>query len=112
MNKQARKVDDNSEGAIHRLPEECLAKAIGLTSSADACRAAAVSTAFQSAADSDAVWEQFLPSDCDAVLERAVHFVDASCKKELFMDLCDEHVLLDDGKMVSQLYFISITFAA
>jgi hypothetical protein len=38
--------------------------------------------------------------------------VDASCKKELFMDLCDEHVLLDDGKMVGQLYFISITFAA
>ncbi|KAK1641916.1 hypothetical protein QYE76_059721 [Lolium multiflorum] len=99
MNKEARKVYEDGEGGIHRLPDECLAKAIGLTSPADACRAAAVSAAFQSAADSDAVWERFLPPDCDAVLERAVHIVDASCKKELFMDLCDEHVLIDDGKM-------------
>lgn len=99
MNKQARKVEDDAGGGIQQLPEECLAKAIGLTSPADACRAATVSAAFQSAADSDTVWERFLPPDCDAVLERAVHLVDASCKKELFMDLCDEHVLLDDGKL-------------
>ncbi|KAF7069588.1 hypothetical protein CFC21_075202 [Triticum aestivum] len=80
------------------VPEECLAKVIGLTSPADACRATAVSAAFQSAADSDAVWERFLPLDCDAVLERAVHLVDSSSKKELFMDLSDDHVLLDGGK--------------
>ncbi|XP_037444670.1 putative F-box protein PP2-B12 isoform X2 [Triticum dicoccoides] len=85
-------------GLIQRVPEECLTTVIGLTSPADACRSAVVSAGFRSAADSDAVWERFLPLDCDAVLERAVHFVDSSSRKELFMDLSDEHVLLDDGK--------------
>uniref|UniRef100_M8BYT1 F-box domain-containing protein n=1 Tax=Aegilops tauschii TaxID=37682 RepID=M8BYT1_AEGTA len=97
--KQARKEDEEqASGGIQRIPEECLEKAIGLTSPADACRAATVSAVFRSAADSDAVWEQFLPPDCDAVLERAVHLVDSSSKKDLFMELSDEHVLLDDGK--------------
>nr|XP_045084762.1 F-box protein PP2-B7-like [Aegilops tauschii subsp. strangulata] len=100
--KQARKEDEEqASGGIQRIPEECLEKAIGLTSPADACRAATVSAVFRSAADSDAVWEQFLPPDCDAVLERAVHLVDSSSKKDLFMELSDEHVLLDDGKRVS-----------
>ncbi|VAI40663.1 putative F-box protein PP2-B12 [Triticum dicoccoides] len=90
--------EEHEGGGMQRVPEECLAMAIGLTSPADACRAAAVSAAFRSAADSDAVWERFLPPDCDAILERAVHLVDSSSKKELFMDLSDEHVLLDDGK--------------
>jgi hypothetical protein len=106
--KQAKtgKEEEAAGSGIQRIPEECLAKAICLTSPADACRAAAVSASFRSAADSDAVWEQFLPPDCDAVLERAVHLVDSSSKKELFMDLSDddEHVLLDDGKIVSALY--------
>ncbi|XP_051231089.1 putative F-box protein PP2-B12 [Lolium perenne] len=70
-----------------------------MTTPADACRAAAVCTAFRSVADSDTVWEKFLPSDCDAILERAVHLVDFSSKKELFLDLAQEHILLDDGKM-------------
>ncbi|XP_037417219.1 putative F-box protein PP2-B12 [Triticum dicoccoides] len=96
--KQERKGNDSGSGSIQQIPEECLAKAIGLTSPADACRAGAVSAAFRSAADSDAAWEGFLPPDCDAILERAVHLVDFSSKKELFHDLSDEHVLLDDGK--------------
>lgn len=97
--KMQRKEDEEQEvGGIERVPEECLVKAISMTSPADACRAAVVSAAFRSAADSDAVWERFLPPDCDAVLERAVHLVDSNSKKELFMDLSDEHVLLDDGK--------------
>ncbi|XP_047072043.1 putative F-box protein PP2-B2 [Lolium rigidum] len=97
---QARRDGDDDAGSrTQRLPEECLAMAICLTSPADACRAAVVSAAFRSAADSDAVWERFLPPDCDAIQERAVHLVDASSKKELFMDLSDEHILLDDGKM-------------
>ncbi|XP_048573940.1 F-box protein PP2-B1-like [Triticum urartu] len=96
--KQARKeYEEQVSGGVQRIPEECLEKAIGLTSPADACRASAVSAAFRSAADSDAVWERFLPPDCDAMLERAVHVVDSS-KKDLFMELSDEHVLLDDGK--------------
>ncbi|XP_048573961.1 F-box protein PP2-B1-like [Triticum urartu] len=99
VKKLAREEEKAQSRIIQGIPEECLAKAIGLTSPADACRAAAVSTAFRSAADLDAVWTRFLPPDCDAVLERAVHLVDAPSKKELFIDLSNEHVVLDDGKM-------------
>ncbi|VAI40196.1 unnamed protein product [Triticum turgidum subsp. durum] len=103
VKKLAREEEKAQSRIIQGIPKECLAKAIGLTSPADACRAAAVSTAFRSAADLDAVWTRFLPPDCDAVLERAVHLVDAPSKKELFMDLSNEHVVLDDGKMVAEL---------
>jgi hypothetical protein len=101
--RHTRKDGNNSHGdGIQQLPEECVAQAIGMTTPADACRAAAVCTAFRSVADSDTVWEKFLPSDCDAILERAVHLVDFSSKKELFLDLAQEHILLDDGKMVTR----------
>jgi hypothetical protein len=100
--KQPRKDGNSSHGdSIQQLPEECVALAIGMTTPADACRAAAVYTAFRSVADSDSVWERFLPSDCDAILERAVHLVDFSSKKELFLDLAQEQILLDAGKMVT-----------
>ena len=104
--KQARKQKkEEVVGAeIQHIPEECLVNAISLSSPADACRAAAVSTAFRLAADSDAVWERFLPPDYDVILDRAVHAVDFNSKKELFLDLCQEHILLDDGRIVSELY--------
>jgi len=99
--KQARTQKNEEAGGaqIQHIPEECLVNAISLSSPADACRAAAVSAAFRSAADSDAVWERFLPPDYDAILDRAVHAVDFDTKKELFLDLCQEHILLDDGRM-------------
>ncbi|GJM87311.1 hypothetical protein PR202_ga03252 [Eleusine coracana subsp. coracana] len=49
---------------IFRLPEECVAYAISLTTPGDACHSSAVSPAFKAAADSDAVWARFLPHDC------------------------------------------------
>jgi hypothetical protein len=109
---RAQKNEDGSHVQIELIPEECLVKAIGLSSPADACRAAAVSSAFRLAADSDAVWESFLPPDHDAILNRAVYAVDFNSKKELFLDLCQEHILLDDGRIVSELYhFLNISFA-
>ncbi|GAY33745.1 hypothetical protein CUMW_276050 [Citrus unshiu] len=45
------------------LPAECISNIISLTTPRDACRLSVVSPVFKSAADSDSVWENFLPSD-------------------------------------------------
>lgn len=90
---------------ICRLPEECVAHAIAMTTPGDACHSSAVSPAFRAAADSDAVWDRFLPRDYAAVLARADdHEDDAGggreySKKELFTRLCSSPVLLDGGTM-------------
>ncbi|WVZ73192.1 hypothetical protein U9M48_021533 [Paspalum notatum var. saurae] len=93
---------------ILRLPEECVAYAISLTTPGDACHSSsAVSPAFRAAADSDAVWARFLPPDHAAVLARADEPVVGCCgssssppsKKELFSRLCDCPVLLDGATM-------------
>ncbi|AQK55503.1 F-box protein PP2-B1-like [Zea mays] len=92
-----------AESAIYRLPEECVAYAISLTTPGDACHSSAVSPAFRAAADSDAVWARFLPPDHADILARADDpgAVTAGCasKKELFSRLCDSPVLLDGATM-------------
>jgi hypothetical protein len=98
-------MDDAAAGAeIYRLPEECVAYAISLTTPGDACHSSAVSPAFRAAADSDAVWARFLPPDHAAVLARADERQPvAECgrsKKELFSRLCDKPVLIDGATMV------------
>ncbi|CAD6249021.1 unnamed protein product [Miscanthus lutarioriparius] len=89
---------------IYRLPEECVAYAISLTTPGDACHSSVVSPTFRAAADSDAVWARFLPPDHADVLARADEPVAvAGCvgasKKELFLRLCDSPVLLDGATM-------------
>uniref|UniRef100_A0ACD5YW38 Uncharacterized protein n=1 Tax=Avena sativa TaxID=4498 RepID=A0ACD5YW38_AVESA len=90
--------------AIYRLPEECVAHAIAMTTPGDACSSSAVSPAFRAAADSDAVWDRFLPRDHAAVLARADDddedsVRECSSKKDLFTRLCSRPVLLDGATM-------------
>ncbi|KAL3725712.1 hypothetical protein ACJRO7_030699 [Eucalyptus globulus] len=76
------------------LPEGCIASVVSFTSPADACRLAPVSSLFKSACDSDAVWASFLPPEYCQMVPRRV-----SSLKELYFSLCDDPVLVDDGKM-------------
>ncbi|KAF8023661.1 hypothetical protein BT93_F0991 [Corymbia citriodora subsp. variegata] len=76
------------------LPEGCIARVISFTSPPDACRLASVSSIFKSACDSDAVWASFLPPDWRPMVSRS-----ASSLKELYFSLCDDPVLVGDGKM-------------
>ncbi|KAI3439373.1 uncharacterized protein J3R85_004788 [Psidium guajava] len=78
------------------LPEGCIARVVSFTSLADACRLASVSRIFKSACDSNAVWDSFLPPDCRLMVSR-----DVSSLKELYFSLCDDPVLIGDGKRVS-----------
>ncbi|KAH6816323.1 hypothetical protein C2S51_021143 [Perilla frutescens var. frutescens] len=84
------------------LPEGCVAHIISLTSPKDACWVAAVSRGFKSAADSDTVWDRFLPPK---IVSRASSPLAFSSKKELFLSLRDSALLLDGGKLVSLFSF-------
>ncbi|XP_020199094.1 F-box protein PP2-B11-like [Aegilops tauschii subsp. strangulata] len=84
---------------MERLPVELLVHVISLTSPADAFRAAAVSRAFRTAADSDNVWSRFLPCDLPRFAKKELPRTLPSTKKGLFRRLADQPALLP-GKFI------------
>ncbi|XP_065852101.1 F-box protein VBF-like [Euphorbia lathyris] len=78
-----------------RLPEECISKILSLTTPLDVCRCSSVSTSFKSAAQSDLLWQNFLPSDYNDVL--SIHPLCFSSKKQLFLHLCNP-IFIDHGR--------------
>ncbi|PON63762.1 Phloem protein [Parasponia andersonii] len=88
---------------ITQLPEECIALIMSLTSPRDACRSSVVSPLFRSVADSDVVWEKFLPPDYRNVISQSVVFpvttLNAMPKKSLYFHLCDNPLIIGDGNM-------------
>ncbi|KAL2468556.1 F-box protein PP2-B1 [Forsythia ovata] len=84
------------------LPEGCIANALSLTSPKDACRLSLVTPTFRSAAESDAVWERFLPPDYRDIISRSIDGPDSllakfRSKKELYLQLCDNPIIIDGG---------------
>lgn len=85
---------------FYELPEGCIATVISFTTPRDACRLAAVSKMFRSAADSDAVWDRFLPSDYADIVARSdggAELLNSLSKKELFLRLAFRPLLIDGG---------------
>ncbi|MFQ6647478.1 hypothetical protein Gotur_021151 [Gossypium turneri] len=80
---------------LNALPQDCIATIITFTSPRDACRLSIVSTIFKLAAESDAVWESFLPSQYQALIPSSLSF---SSKKELYLSLCENPVLVEGGR--------------
>ncbi|XP_022847438.1 F-box protein PP2-B10-like [Olea europaea var. sylvestris] len=95
--------EENEMSSFSMLPEACMSYIFSFTSPKDACIASAVSMGFKSAAESDLVWEQFLPSDYQDIIARSVSPVVYSSKKELYFHLCDSPLLLDGGKLIFRL---------
>uniref|UniRef100_A0A2P2J194 F-box protein PP2-B11-like n=1 Tax=Rhizophora mucronata TaxID=61149 RepID=A0A2P2J194_RHIMU len=90
------------------LPEDCLSRIISFTSPVDASRSAAVSRAFESAADSDAVWGSFLPPDYGEIITRAAAsfpLLSSLSKKDLYFHLCHNPILLDGDPIVSKVTY-------
>ncbi|CAK9165159.1 unnamed protein product [Ilex paraguariensis] len=81
------------------LPEGCIANALSLMSPRDVCRLSLVASIFRSAAESDAVWERFLPSDYEVIVARSVDrsALTFESKKELYLHLCDHPVIIEGG---------------
>uniref|UniRef100_A0A0D9X4D3 F-box domain-containing protein n=1 Tax=Leersia perrieri TaxID=77586 RepID=A0A0D9X4D3_9ORYZ len=93
------------ETGVGELPEACLADVIALTSPRDACRLAAVSPSFRAAAESDVVWERFLPPDYRAIMPSPSPAAGDGgkrrrMKKGVYLGLCDKPVPVDDGTMM------------
>ncbi|KAK6791868.1 hypothetical protein RDI58_010949 [Solanum bulbocastanum] len=82
------------------LPEGCMSKILSRTSLKDAARSSAVSLIFLSTAESDNIWETFVPSDYQQANSRSGSFMVFPSKKQLYFSLCDSSILLDGGKLV------------
>ncbi|XP_047337357.1 F-box protein PP2-B11-like [Impatiens glandulifera] len=82
---------------FNKLPEGCIAHVLSLTTPQDACRLSLVASAFRSAADSDAVWEAFLPSDYKEIIARGVSPPPPLTTKDLFFHLADNPLIIDSG---------------
>ncbi|KAL1549752.1 F-box protein VBF-like [Salvia divinorum] len=77
-----------------QLPEDCVSRILSGTSPADVCRILTVSKEFRLPAESNLVWNQFLPSDIHTILPLPFNF---SSTKDLFF-LLSRSILVDDGK--------------
>ena len=82
------------------LPEGCIAAILCRTTPVDAARLAVLSKIFRSAADSDAVWDRFLPSDHHSIVSQSPSLADAPSKKALYLALSDRPLIIDQGKKV------------
>jgi hypothetical protein len=96
---------------FYELPEGCIAAILSRTSPIDACRLSLVSKTFRSAADSDAVWNQFLPSDphfINSIISHSPSLANIPAKKDLYLALSDRPIIIDNGKKV--FFFITFNF--
>ncbi|KAK4778920.1 hypothetical protein SAY86_006448 [Trapa natans] len=82
---------------MERLPGDCVSAILSDTSPRDVGRLSAASSTFRSAAESEAVWEKFLPSNHLDIVARSAAPVKFSTKKELFFGLCNP-LLIDNGR--------------
>jgi len=83
------------------LPEGCIANILSRTTPLDACRLSLVSKIFRSAAESDTVWDRFLPSDYHSIISQSSPpLPNYPSKKSLYLALSDRPIIIDQGKMV------------
>ncbi|WMV51348.1 hypothetical protein MTR67_044733 [Solanum verrucosum] len=88
-----------SASHLSMLLNDCTAEILALTSPLDVCRISQVSKSLKSAADSDSVWERFLPSDYQSIISASLTPVpDFASKKDLFVYLCHHPLLIDAGR--------------
>ncbi|XP_057439333.1 F-box protein PP2-B15-like [Lotus japonicus] len=85
------------------LPEDCFAHILSFTSPQDVCRSFQTSSIVRSMADSDSVWEKFLPLYYHGIISRLVVPLSLPCssKKDLFVRLCKPQLVDDGNKMLS-----------
>ncbi|KAL9408681.1 hypothetical protein AB3S75_047127 [Citrus x aurantiifolia] len=83
-------------------PAECISRIISLTTPRDACISSTVYPIFKSAADSDSVWEKFLPSDYEQIISNLVSdssLITSLSKKDLYFHLCHNPIIINNGAM-------------
>lgn len=91
---------------LEELPEGDIAAILSHTTPLDACRLSLVSSTFRSAADSDAVWNCFLPFDSNfisSIIPHSPSLLNAPTKKAFYLALSDPHkpIIIDNAKKVT-----------
>ncbi|XP_006360350.1 F-box protein PP2-B1-like isoform X2 [Solanum tuberosum] len=81
------------------LPEGCISEIISFTTPVDTIRSSVISRGFKAAAESDIVWDKFLPSDHQNIVSRSVSPILFDNKEDLYFRLSESPILLDEGKM-------------
>ncbi|CAH9073861.1 unnamed protein product [Cuscuta epithymum] len=81
---------------LEQLPEDCIVQILSGVPPRLASRLSLVSTALRTAAESEQLWETFLPSDYPEILSRLVFPIRFMSKKELFVKLFSP-LLIDGG---------------
>ncbi|KAI5347592.1 hypothetical protein L3X38_000479 [Prunus dulcis] len=81
---------------ISVLPAECISHIVSCTTPQDACRSSLVSHLFRIAADSDIVWERFLPQDYKEIISSSLNSLS---KKDLYFHLCNHPIIIGNGNM-------------
>ncbi|GLJ20927.1 hypothetical protein SUGI_0382010 [Cryptomeria japonica] len=81
---------------MKEVPENCISEILSFTTPRDACRLAAVSKAFRSAASSDSLWDKWLPAHYAQILANSVSPITFSPKKQLYFHLC-QSIFLNGG---------------
>nr|GEX27482.1 hypothetical protein [Tanacetum cinerariifolium] len=81
---------------MERLPEDCITHIISFGSPRDACRSMALASIFKNAAESEVLWDKFLPHDYQEILSKSVCPITYKSKKELFYKL-SKPLLIDGG---------------
>ncbi|KAM7273090.1 hypothetical protein ACFE04_027754 [Oxalis oulophora] len=78
------------------LSEDCLSTILSFTSPLDACSSSLVSSSFRFIAESDIVWDKFLPVNYPEIISSSVNIFKYNSKKQLFQLLCNP-TLIDHG---------------
>ncbi|XP_057843104.2 F-box protein At2g02240 [Cryptomeria japonica] len=81
---------------MKEVPENCISEILSFTTPRDACRLAAVSKLFRSAASSDSLWDKWLPTHYAQILANSVSPITYSSKKQLYFHLC-QSIFLNGG---------------
>lgn len=81
---------------MKELPENCISLILSFTTPREACRLAAVSKLFRSAASSDSLWDKWLPTHYAQILANSISPITFSSKKQLYFLLC-QSIFLNGG---------------
>lgn len=91
---------------FEELAEGCIATILSRTTPVDAGKLSLISKTFHSAANSDDVWDRFLPPHSpfiDSIILQSPSLVKVPTKKDLYLALSDRPMIIDHGKKSFQL---------
>ncbi|BFG13767.1 hypothetical protein CerSpe_000430 [Prunus speciosa] len=96
IRKEGSRGEKNNMDIISMLPAECISHIVSCTTPQDACRSSLVSHLFRIAADSDIVWERFLPQGYKEIISSSLNSLS---KKDLYFHLCNHPIIIGNGNM-------------